>query len=76
MTVVAFDPTNMQGRTFLTKPNKDKEIRGAQIVEMIDKFDKNLKQNPQRHNFINKLKYKVVYKTPTTRRNWTRQTMT
>ena len=29
MTVVAFDPTNMQGRTFLTRPNEDKEIRGA-----------------------------------------------
>ena len=27
MTVVAFDPSNMQGRTFLKNPNKDKEIR-------------------------------------------------
>ena len=25
MTIVAFDPTNMQGRTFLTRPNEDKE---------------------------------------------------
>ena len=60
MTVVAFDPTNMQGRTFLTRPNEDKEIRRAQIVKMIDKFDKNLNRNPERHDFINKLKYKVV----------------
>ena len=29
MTVVAFDPINMQGRTFLTRPNEDKEIRRA-----------------------------------------------
>ena len=69
MTVVAFDPTNMQGRTFLTRPNEDKEIRRARIVKMIDKFDKNLKRNPERHDFINKLKYKVVYKSPDTRRN-------
>ena len=69
MTVVAFDPTNMQGRTFLTRPNEDKEIRCARIVEMIDKFDENLKQNPERHDFINKLKYKVVYESPDTRRN-------
>ena len=69
MTVVAFDPTNMQGRTFLTKPNEDKEIKRAQVVEMIDEFDENLKQNPQRHDFINDLKYKVVYESPDTRRN-------
>ena len=37
MTVVAFDPTNMQGRTFLTRPNEDKEIRRAQIVKIIVK---------------------------------------
>ena len=36
---------------------------------MIDKFDKNLKRNPERHDFINDLKYKVVYKSPNTRRN-------
>ena len=36
---------------------------------MIDKFDKNLKQNPQHYDFINTLKYKVVYKSPNTRRN-------
>ena len=69
MTVVAFDPTNMQGRTFLTRPNEDKEIRRAQIVEMIDEFDKNLNRNPERHDFINDLKYKVVYESPDTRRN-------
>ena len=36
---------------------------------MIDKFDENLKQNSQRHDFINDLKDKVVYKSPDTRRN-------
>ena len=36
---------------------------------MIDKFDKNLNQNPERHDIINNLKYKVVYKSPDTRRN-------
>ena len=36
---------------------------------MIDKFDKNLKQNPQRHDFINNLKYQVVYESPDPRRN-------
>ena len=36
---------------------------------MIDNFDENLKQNPQRHDFINNLKYKVVYESPDVRRN-------
>ena len=37
---------------------------------MIDEFDEKLKQNPERHDFINKLKYKVVYESPDARRNF------
>ena len=69
MIVVAFDPTNMQGRIFLTKLNEDKEIRRSQIVKMIDKFNKNLNWNPERNDFINDLKYKIVCESPGTRRN-------
>ena len=36
---------------------------------MIDEIDKNLNRNPEHHDFINNLKYKVVYKSPDTRRN-------
>ena len=36
---------------------------------MIDEFDENLNRNPEHHDFINNLKYKVVYESPDVRRN-------
>ena len=67
--VIVFDPINMKGRTFFTKRNKDGETKRARVVELINEFNKELEQNKEHHKFLNDIKYRVFYDTPSAKKN-------
>ena len=61
MKAVAYDPSTLQTRVFLTRPDQNGEQRRARVVEMLKAFDDNLESNEERKQFIKDLKYRVVY---------------
>ena len=61
MKAVAYDPSSLQTRVFLTHPDQNGEQRRARVVEMLKAFDDNLESNEERKQFIKDLKYRVVY---------------
>ena len=67
MAAIAYNPTDMHSKVFLTRPDKHGEVKRARVVEILKDFDHKLESNKERQRFIKDLKYRVVYDCPSQR---------
>ena len=64
ITVIAKDLNSLHSTVFLTKPDEYREVRRAQVVELIGDFDKNLNDHEEQAKALQDLQYCVVYDHP------------
>ena len=61
ITFIANDPTSLHSATFLTKPDEHGEQRRARVTEIIGDWEKQLKTQQDREEFLRNLQYRVIY---------------
>ena len=64
ITFIAKDPTSLHSTTFLMKPDEHGEQQRARVTEIIGDWEKQLKTQQDREEFLRNLQYCVVYERP------------